>query len=151
MPVPVDDRVCRFIRQSDWSAKLNKPKAKLLKQRTLSVWHPDRLAEQGATLDDLRIESLAGSGQLNLTVRDYLDIASQISASVGQTLQVEVEWRPSDQFVKEPWRQWRNAHAQVEMIGTLWSNFPHVFRDLAIIAAMRKEVIVPPDLDADEQ
>jgi hypothetical protein len=150
MPVPVDDSVCRFIRQKDWSTELNKPKARLFKQQDLSVWHTGRLAEQGATLDDLRIEDLAGSGQLNLTVGEYLDIASEVSSRIGQTLQVRVEWRPDDQFVKEPWRRWQNAHAQVEMTGASWEHFPPAFRDLAIITAQRKEVIIPPDLDANE-
>ena len=147
MPVPVDESVCRFIRRKDWSTALNQPKARLLKEPDLSVWHAGRLQEQGATLCDLRIESLAGSGQLNLTVGDYLDIANQVSSRIGKTLQIRVEWRPD---VKEPWRQWRNAHAQVEMVGSSWDRFPPAFRDLVVITAKRKKVIVPPDLDADE-
>ena len=148
MPIPVDDSVCRFIRQEDWSAVLNKPKARLLKKPDLSVWHQGRLAEQGATLCDIQFDVLAGSGQLNLSVGDYLDIASRVSSRIAQTFQVRVEWRPDDQFVREPWRQWQHAHAQVEMVDTSWVNFPQEFRDLVIITALRKKVIVPPDLKA---
>ena len=147
MPVPVEDSVCRFIRRCEWSTTLNKPKAKSLKQRDMSVWHEGRLAMQGAALSDLQIESLAGSGQLNLSVRDYLDIASLVSSAIGQTFQVLIEWRPDDQFVEEAWRRRRDAHAQVEMMGTSWKHFPPEFRDLVIITAQRKQVLIPPALD----
>ena len=133
MPVPVGDSVCRFIRKTDWSTALNKPKAKSFKQRDMSVWHEGRLTAQGATLDDLQIGDFTGSGRLNLTVADYLDIASQVSSRTGRTFQVQVEWRPEDQYVKEPWRQWRDAHAQLEMLGTSLAHFPPEFRNLLII------------------
>lgn len=150
MPVPVDDSVCRFIRKEDWSAILDKPKARSLKQRDMSVWHEDCLTQQGATLADLQIESLVGSGQLSLTVGEYLEIACRVSDCIGQPFRVQVEWRPDDQFVKEPWRQWRDAHVQVEVVGAFWKHFPPAFRDLLIITAQRKQAIIPPDLDPNE-
>ena len=106
MSVPVDDSVCRFIRKTGSSTELDKPKARAFKQNSMSVWHEDRLKAQGATLDDLRIGELAGTGRLSLTVGDYLDIARNVSIRTKETFQIQVEWRPEDQYVKGPWRQW---------------------------------------------
>ena len=152
MPVPVDDNVCRFIRKKDWSTELDKPKAKAFKQNAMSVWHEGRLEAQEATLDNLQIGELAGSGQLSLTVGDYLDIASRVSSRIGETFQIQVEWRPEDEYVAEAWRQWRDAHAQVETTEETPPPklFPSAFRELLIIQAQRKQAIIPPDLDSDD-
>ena len=147
----MDDIVCRFIRHQDWSTALGKPKATLLKQLDLSVWHEECLHSQGATLSDLRIESLVGSGQLLLTVKDYFDIASEVSSRTGETFEIQVEWRSEDQYVLEPWREWRDAHVQVETVGNAWECFPPEFRNLVIIEARRKKTVVPPDpIDSSE-
>lgn len=145
MPVPVNDTVCRFLRISDWSTELHKPKQKSFKKGDMSVWHEGRLANLGATLSDLQFESLAGSGQLTLTVRDYLEIASRVSKRTGQAFQVQVEWRPEDEFVPESWRPWRDAHAQVEVMRNSGGKFPPEFRDLVIITAQRKNAITAPE------
>ena len=145
MPVPLGDIVCRFIRPKDWSTCESKPKARSLKQRVLSVWHEERLEEQGAVLSDLCIDSLSGSGQLRLSVADYLDIADNVASRIEDPIYIQVEWKPDDDFVKEPWRPWRDAHAQVEMIGTSLTHFPTEFRKLVIITAQRKGSIVPPE------
>ena len=151
MPVPVGDSVCRFIRTTDWSTELDKPKAKAFKQNSMSVWHEDRLKAQGAALGDLQFGELAGSGQLSLTVGDYLDIAHKVSLRTGETFQIQVEWRTEDQYVAEAWRQWRDAHAQVEMVETPPPKlFPAAFRELLIIQAQRKQAIIPPVLDGDD-
>lgn len=150
MPVPDDDSICRFIRTTDWSTVHNKPKAKSLKGRELSVWHEGRLLDQGEGLQDLQIESLAGSGQLNLTAGDYLDIAKEVSSRMKTSLQVRVEWRSEDQYVKGPWRKWRDAHAQVEIVGNSWEHFPPPFRDLVIITAQRKNGLIAPEVTESE-
>ena len=151
MAVPVDDIVCRFIRPQDWSATSSKPKQGLMKQPIQSVWHEEKLVPHGANVSDLRIESLAGSGHFSLSVREYKDIASSVSSRItdAEKFEIEIEWRPEDEFVKEPWRQWRDAHAQLEKIADCQSNFPIEFRKLVIIMAGRKGSIVPPELDDD--
>ena len=89
-------------------------------------------------------------GELSLTVGDYLDIASHVSSRIGETFQVQVEWRTEDQYVAEAWRQWRDAHAQVEMVESPPPKlFPSAFRELLIIQAQRKQAITPPDLGSD--
>ena len=146
MPVSTDDSVCRFIRIPEWSTVLNAPKKASLKQGNMSVWHEGQLNTLGATLSDLQFGEFAGSGKLTLTVRDYLHIAGKVSHRTGQLFQVQVEWRSEDRFVGENWRQWRDAHAQVEMVGTTEKNFPPEFRDLVVIIAERKNAIVQPDI-----
>ena len=151
MPIPVGDSVCRFIRKTDWSTKFNKPKAKAFKQNAMSVWHEDRLKARGSTLDNLQFGELAGSGQLSLTVGDYLDIAHKVSIRTKETFQIQVEWRTEDQYVAEAWRQWRDAHAQVETVETPPPKFfPAAFRELLIIQAQRKQSIISPSFDGDD-
>ena len=148
MQVPLDDSVCRFIRRRDWSTTHDKPKARSLKYKQLSVWHEARLKSQGATLNDLQFGSLEGSGQINLSVRDYFDVAKKVSSRLIDPVRVQVKWRPDDQFVTADWRPWRYAHAQVELVGTIWEHFPPAFRDLLIIVAKRKQALVPPKIEA---
>lgn len=152
MPVPVGDSVCRFIRKTDWSTELDKPKARAFKQNAMSVWHEGRLQAKGAVLDDLKIGELAGSGQLSLTVDDYLDIARKVSVRTKETFQIQVEWRSEDEYVAEAWRLWRDAHAQVETIEETPPPklFPSAFRELLIIQAQRKQAIIPPNLESDD-
>ena len=83
MPVPNDEIVCHFIKQSDWSEVSKAPKAKSLKQKDMSVWHPGRLATQGATLDNLRFREFAGAGKLMLTPSDYFAIAEKVASKTG--------------------------------------------------------------------
>ena len=145
MPVPPSYIVCRFIRKSEWSAETGMAKAKALKSKDMSVWHEETLINQGASLQTLQFGSLEGSGHFTLTVQEYLDIASAVAATINQPFQVQVEWRPEDDYVPEPWRPWREAHAQVEMLGEDWNAFPEAFRSLVIIKAQRKETAVPSD------
>ena len=121
MPVPPADIVCRFIRPADWSAQKNTPRAgafKQSRQADLSVWHPGRLAEHQAALADLQIGPFAGSGQAHHTAGDYVRLALKAAEleEVSIEIQIQVEWRPEDAYVPEPWRQWRYAHVQVEGI-----------------------------------
>lgn len=141
MPVPTNDTVCRFIRETDWSTVHEKTKAKALKEDEMSLWHESQLEAQGATLEDLKIGELAGAGEFCLTVGDYLDIAQEVS------LNIQVEWRPEDNYVKVLWRQWRDAHVQVEMTGdSPPRHFPPEFRRILTVMAKRKG-IVPPIID----
>ena len=77
MPVPNDDVVCCFISPKTWNSILNQPTQRAFKQAGLSVWHPGRLRERGATLGDLLIENLAGYGQAHHTAGDYLKARSR--------------------------------------------------------------------------
>lgn len=145
MPVPNDEPLCHFIRQSEWSEPMKRPKAKSFKQRDLSVWHEGRLADQGATLDNLRFGEFDGAGKLWLTAGDYLHIATKVALKTGSTFELRVEWRPEDEFVGPAFRQWRDAHVQVEMLDPSMNHFPSEFRDLVGIMGMRKTSSVPPD------
>ena len=145
MPVPNDEIVCHFIEESDWSEVLKAPKAKSLKQKDMSVWHPGRLAAQGATLDDLRFREFTGAGKLMLTPDDYFAIAEKVASKTGTPFELQAEWRPEDEFVGPDWRAWRNAHAQVEMLDQSIKHFPQEFRALVGIIGMRKPSSVPPD------
>ena len=88
----------------------------MFKQAGLSVWHKTRVESRGVALEDLRIEKLSGSGQAHHTAGDYVKLAEESSQQEGTPLEVQVEWRPEDECVPEPWRQWRDAHVQVEAI-----------------------------------
>ena len=150
MPVPNKDIVCHFIRQSEWSEQIRRPKARSLRDNDLSAWHERQLAAQGATLDHLRFGEFAGAGKLKLTAGDYLEIAEKVALKTGATFQLQVEWRPEDEFVGEAWHQWRDAHVQVEMLDRTQKHFPSAFRDLVGIMGMRKEGSIPPDLYAEK-
>lgn len=141
MPVPDDDRVCRFIRPRDWSRRENRPRPGAFKQPSLSVWHEERLLAQGASLYDLRIEHLVGCGQAYHTAGDYQGLASEAAQEEGIPFQVQIEWRPEDQYVSEPWRAWAYAHIQVEAIEGP-DDFLIEFRRLL---ARRTRFAIPPD------
>ena len=141
MPVPEDDVVCRFIRPDDWSIRDNRPRPGAFKQAELSVWHKDRLSSQGSTLEDLLIEHLAGYGQAHHAVADYLESAQEAVEREGTPFQVQVEWRPEDQYVEEPWRPWRDAHVQVEA-----TEGPRKFLiEFRRLLALNSRFSVPPD------
>lgn len=116
MPVPADDIVCRFIRPKEWNRRDNRPKQSAFRGPGLSVWHQERLRQSGVPLENLRIEHLAGYGQAHHTAGDYADFASEAAQANDVPFQVQVEWRPDDEFVSAPWRQWQYAHVQVEAI-----------------------------------
>ena len=141
MPVPEDDIVCRFIRPNDWSKRDQRPRPSAFKQAALSVWHRDRLRSRNAALEDLRIEQLSGYGQAHHTTGDYLAFADEAEEIEDQQFKVQVEWRPEDQHVDEPWRQWRYAHVQVEAVEGP-DKFLVEFRRLL---ALNSRVAIPPD------
>ena len=140
MPVPSDDMVCRFIPPGQWSRRDNRPRTRAFKQVGLSVWHRGRLHERNVALEDLLIENLAGYGQAHHLAGDYLRFADRVVQEVNTLCQVRVEWRPDE--VTEPWRQWRNAHVQVEAIEGP-ADFPLEFRRLL---AANSRLVIPPDL-----
>ena len=140
MPVPPDDVVCRFVNPDckTWNRNLNAPTQRAFKQVGLSVWHQDRLRQQGVALEDLLIENLAGYGQAHHRVNDYLAFALQVAREENVPCQVRVEWRPDE--VTEPWWQWRYAHVQVEATEGP-PDFPLEFRRLL---AANARIVIPP-------
>ena len=141
MPVPHDDIVCRFIRPQDWSRRDNRPRPGAFKQAGLSVWHQGRLCERNIALTALCILHLTGYGQALHAAGDYLAIARESALDTGLPFQVQVEWRPEDEYVAEPWREWRYAHVQVEATEGP-SNFLAEFRDRL---AHSTRAAVPPE------
>lgn len=141
MPVPPDDILCRFIRPSDWSKRDNRPRPGAFKQASLSVWHKDRLLDCQVQPEDLRIHHLTGCGQAHHTAADYLQFALEAARIEGTPFQVQVEWRPDDQYVQEAWRFFRFAHVQVEAIEGP-GNFLTEFRRLL---ALNSRLAIPPD------
>ena len=124
-----------------WSRRENQPREGAFKQAGLSVWHQSRLREHNVALTDLRIENLSGYGQAHHRARDYTELAREVSENVGEPFQVQVEWRPEDEYVDSPWRQWRYAHVQVEaVVGP--SQFLRRFRKLL---TANSRVVIPPD------
>ena len=142
MPLPNDDILCRFIRDNDWSARDNRPKtgAFKYKNRELSVWHKERLESEGVDLKQLRLAELSGSGQALHSVEQYFE-ARQVAEENGDGFEMQVEFRPEDEYVSEAWRQWRYAHAQVEIVEGP-EKFPLVFR---AYLARRYHSVIPPD------
>ena len=142
MPVPADDIVCRFINpgHNTWNPNLNLPKQRAFKQANLSVWHRGLLTDCGVVLENLLIDNLAGYGQAHHTAGDYLELALQAARDANVSFQVQVEWRPDDEFVPAPWRRWRYAHVQVEAM-TGPADFPLAFRRLL---AANARAVVPP-------
>ena len=117
MPVPPEGMVCRFIRPKDWNKANQSPKPSAFKDKRggLSVWRLERLQQQSVPIEDLLIDHLAGWGQAHHLAGDYTDFAAQATRQTGQPLQAKVEWRPEDEYVAPPWRQWSHAHAQAEV------------------------------------
>ena len=100
--------LCRFVRPADWSTRDSRPRPGAFKQPALSVWNIDMLDQRGVAIDELRIEHLGACGQAHHAAGDYVTYARQSG------LNVQVVWRSEDEYVAEPWRQWRHAHVQVE-------------------------------------
>lgn len=140
MPVPEVDIVCRFVRTQDWSSRDNRPRPGAFKQDGLSVWHRDRLLSSHVQLEDLRIDSLAGCGQAHHRVSDYLDFAQPASEEAGTPFAVQVEWRPEDENVAQPWRRWRYAHVQVEAT----EGPAHFLQEYRWLLAVNSRYSVPP-------
>ena len=112
MAVPKEDIVCRFIRPGEWSKRENRPRPGAFKQVGLSVWHRERIQSTGATLEDLQFGSLEGSGTALLTVNQIFEAAETAERKRSGKLYVDVEWSP--ETVDNAWRQWKDAHAEVE-------------------------------------
>ena len=141
MSVPGEDIVCRFVRKEDWSVRDKRPKPGAFKQPNLSAWHRERLLSHGASLEDLRIQHLAGCGQAHHIAADYVVLAEEAAQTEGTVFCVQVEWRTGDEHVGEPWRSWRYAHVQVEAVDGP-ANFLVEFRRML---AQRARTIIPPD------
>ena len=71
-----------------------------------------------------------------------MELAHEVSKQAGESFAVQVEWRPEDEYVERPWRQWRYAHAQVEAVAGP-SQFLRRFRKLLTANSQR---VIPPDL-----
>ena len=141
MPVPPDDIVCRFIRPADWNKRDNRPKSAAFKGPGLSVWHSQRLRDNGVSLETLQIAHLAGSGQAHHTARDYLRHAAAAAQSEDTAFRVQVEWRP--EYATGFCQQWNYAPAQVEtMEGP--PNFLPEFRDRLAKNCRRQSAPAPP-------
>lgn len=108
MYVPSDGDLCRFVRPADWSTRDSRPRPGAFKQPKLSVWECGILGRRGVSIEELKIEHLRGNGRAHHTPGDYVALARQSS------LDVQVVWRPDDEFVAKPWQQWNYAHVQVE-------------------------------------
>ena len=134
--------VCRSIRPMHWSRRENQPREGAFKQEGLSVWHNGRLLERDVRLEDLLIENLVGFGQAHHRAGDCTDLAREVSEKSGEPFEVQVEWRPEDEYVEPPWRQWRYAHVQVEAIAGP-AQFLRRFRKLLTV---NSRVVIPPDL-----
>ena len=134
MPVPPQDVICRLIRKQDWNKRDSRPKTSAFKDHNFSVWHLERLNASGANPQLLCIDALAGAGEAHHEVRDYLTYAQQTAFNQNIDFAVQVEWRSEDQDVDPPWRQWRNAHAQVEDSAGR-AKLPLKFRELLALNA----------------
>lgn len=93
------------------------------------------------SLEDLRIAHLAGYGQAHHTTGDYLRFAAEASESEGVPLRVQVEFRPENEYVVEPWRLWAYAHVQVEAI----EGPPNFLLEYRRLLALNARYVVPPD------
>ena len=144
MPVPSGEPLCRFVqaRTKDWSTELNRPKPNAFRddQGMISVWNVRLLSEYRVPIERLQTGSFSGSGQARLTSEDYFQAAHEVEEASGVSLDVRVEWRPEDQYVKEEWRQWAYAHVQVEHPTD--SSVLNLFRR---ILTTKSRCTVPPD------
>ena len=104
--------------------------------------HQSHQLERNSRLEDLLIENLAGFGQALHRARDYTELAIEVSENSGEPFEVQVEWRPEDEYVELPWRRWRYAHAQVEtIVGP--GQFTRRFRKLL---TANSRLVIPPAL-----
>ena len=144
MPVPDGDWVCRFIRPTKdcWSEREQRPKPGAFKQDGISVWHIERLRDQyGANPQDLMFGSLAGAGQAHHTIADYHQCAVEAAHTKKEPCDVTAEWRPDDGCVSTPWRKWREAHVQVEVI----EGSPKVIGEMRRLLAASPPWIIAPE------
>lgn len=135
MTVPLEDTVCRFIRPKYWSVAEKRPKPAAFNQTDLSVWNERRLVKDGVAIEELQIDMFEGYGQAYHTVADYFRFASEVEEKTGESCKIRVVWRTSDEYVREPWRLWRNAHVQVEMLNG--SKLPTQLRQLLALNTRR--------------
>ena len=113
--VPVCDTICRFVRPRDWSYADDCPRSAVFGQTNPSAWNVDSLTTRGVHLDELKTSQFAQGGHVNCTVRDYLDLAREVTQETGEPCDIRIVWRPDDFYIPEAWRSWRYAHVQIEM------------------------------------
>lgn len=116
MTIQTDDLVCRFIRPHKryWDREAQRPKQRAFFDRSgLSIWNGNQLANEGASFDDLRIESLAGYGQAHHTIGDYFRLAQDAADKKSATFSISITWRPDT--VDSSWCQWKLAHMEVDI------------------------------------
>ena len=95
-----------------WNPNENKPTQRAFKQADLSVWDKNRLALEGAQLEDLQKASFVGWGQAHHLVDDYFRLAQDVEQQEEEPFKIEVKRRP-ETVTPELW-EWRYAHVQVE-------------------------------------
>ena len=149
MLVPGDHIACRFIKPSKkyWSTEHRRPKPKAFSGNVFSVWDKDKLRSLSATLADLQMDSLSGTGQAHHLTEDYYRFANEVVKESGVEFAIQVVFRIEDEYVQEAWRQWRDAHAQVEVTKQP-PVFPFIFRHK--LAKNCRIAIAPDGMVADD-
>lgn len=150
MTLPVDDVVCRFIRRDSnkWHKTKKRPRSDAFSdgrdQKGISLWHVERLRQYSVELEDLRLGTLCGAGQVHLTIGDFYEAAREVSDRQDiQSFHVQVEWRTDDAHVPPSWRQWNYAHAEALLPGNADRSVVQHFRHL--LSLRTAKCVIPPD------
>ena len=124
MIVPDVDDLCRYIRHVDWNPEEQRPKESLFKAdvQKLSLFHVQRVTQNGGQLNDLCIDTLTGAGHAILSASVYREEARKCITAI---VDAEVYFRRND--VKLPWLAWRDAHVNVETT-QCGNKFPMTYR-----------------------
>ena len=129
--------LCRFLTSGDWDEDKQQPTSRAFKasHRELSFYHPKKVEELGSSLRDLCIDRLEGAGEAHLQVKTCIDLGQGVSP----VFDPQVYWRPDK--VRQPWKRWKDAHAQVQSEKGD-ANFPLTYRSLL---ADNATCLRPPD------
>jgi len=142
LTVPDADSLCRFIRLQDWNPEEQRPKNSLFKARDqkLSLFHVDRVANitfDGKGLKALCLGPFEGAGRAILSASVYREEAKRCEVEVD----AEVYFRPDD--VEPLWREWREAHVNVETT-KCGKQFPGAYR-AQLLSRLTSNNVDPPD------
>ena len=120
-----EEWICRFITPGTWDDEHQQPTPRAFKasDRQLSVFHPQRVEDNGYSLQELCIDQLSGAGEAHLQVKTCIELGQNIS----NEFKPNVYWRPCQ--AASPWVLWKDAHAQIESEGGN-ADFPASYRSL---------------------
>ena len=133
-----EDNMCRFVRESDWSALYKRPTPQAFKGNNgMSVWHTEQLEAKQEELKDLRIMGLKGAGQAHHEIQDYRETAEQAGLNAHITQE--------ENSAGEPWARWKYAHYEIQTNQDDCKPAPYELKEFRRLLVKNTRKVIPPD------